>query len=239
MLSEYYANKETGWGSTLTGVIVCVWLILFVLFLMITPSVWAEEECEEEPALSLSILYASYADQTLTPAPVLKLQYDSDWWHLWSSYEQPSIKFGGQECCDAKVLGAGVGVHRDFGNLRVGLDVGYYYPFISLNGSKEHPSAFWEAMSIYTNREVYPYERLYKDYNYQMEPNFGGAINLGYKREFTEHFSMSLLTGYRALKMNGIGFGYHEWTGKSGHWEIPVERDFSGFQFGFKATWEW
>lgn len=205
-------------------------LLISILLLFLPSCLHAEQ------GASLSLSWANYQDQDVESSPIVKVIYDWKDFYLFGSYERPTITAGGQQVCAVDLFGGGVGVKKIFGNFIGRLDLGYYYPDVNIHDDGGTYVTFNEAMTIYLNKAVYPFTRTHDLHNYSMTPGVGGSLSIGYSYEFGNNWSIGLTTSYRYLRLKGTGKGFKTNIENDPGWEVPLYKDFSGFQGGFILT---
>lgn len=176
-----------------------------------------------------SILWSLPKSENLEAHFVYQLEYSL---HknlfMYGSYEKMLVRYAGQEAYDLTIGVLGFkGEKKIGGDIKLTLAIGGYFP------SVERRIASSEAISYEINRTVGAGNIAKQEDNYSIEMKnaIGSSISITMPVN-----KWNLTVGYRFLKFEEIIMARADHF-SPGHWEIFIERDYSGPFFGLVYPW--
>lgn len=205
------------WGKThllaIRAQVTSIWfaIMVIILFLML-----ASIRLSNASDFLLEPTYSHYINEHVESGPGLKGSVAWDWFNVWGSWQHTTRTEYCQQLGTVNLFGAGIGVSENIStSWRLGLNLGYYHPVLSLGGSSI------EAMDLYLRHQVTG--PVYNSYAHHLDGNIGGSVNLKYQRG-----KWFLSAGYQYLRLHERITAYHD----TGFVSFPRYIDYSSMTFG-------
>ena len=209
--------------------------LLFLLFLFLPFNASAVE-------LSVMPFHATYQSNNLDNDTGIRLQLGHANYFLWGSLESSLVRFGGQQCVDVQLIGAGLGVKtKPFHGFSLSLDGGYFFTDHKIHKSFYFDGAWYAFAEHLIWQDGTAQHRTHWDhYDYQLKDGFGGSVGAAYRKSFfDDRLTLGCLVGYRYLRLEQAIRGWNgAFDASLPHWEVFRDQDFSSIFTGLIIGWK-
>lgn len=179
--------------------------------------------------LLLEPVYSTYQNNNLDNALGVEIRVGYKNAFLWASYEAPLLRFGGQECIDLQILGAGIGARTPlYYGFRGFFGIGYY----KISSTIKWP--FYLDGYLYAFQEFLGTTQEWEHVDYQIKDSMGSMIGVQYQKNITDDLFIGGMIDYRFLRASQSIYG---WNGELDpeamlHWEVSKYEKLSSIRVG-------
>jgi len=139
--------------------------------------------------------------------------------YLWASGEHGRLTLGSQQFTYVDLIGAGLGIKKEFDGFLIFADAGWFEPFCKFNGYVfTHGEAGHDRLWLHLNQAYGPTLGItdFDYYKMRMSGNFGGSFGIKYFYELSKSVEIYGLAGYRILSLPMIVEAW--WDGNPNGW---------------------
>ena len=185
---------------------------------------------EIEPRISCQ----AYNDSGLSRGKNYELRLKHKGVFLFGSYDNLHNRFFGQEAGSLDIFGCGAGIEKKISKgISLWISCGYYDPKNGMEGKTISEDMVHKANYEALVRELISRlgdEYTWEAYTYEINPNFGGAVGIDFRKKLTRELLIGMFASYRYLRFNEAIYGRS--SKKEGWAEHFMERDYSSYNVG-------
>ena len=188
--------------------------------------------------LTTGVAYSSYVDQE-NPEPSFKIAVSHEEYpvYLWGSYENLKFRLLGQPMGKGSIIGAGVGVQKDFGKMYAFMEIGYGMIDEGAQLTIQQETVFTELVGRHSSDSrpvpVYltgNYDQESYGTEWTLDDSIMGRVGVGY--HLSSHVDLSI--AYRPFfSKEYIRLFDEEWMADNGGgwWQESRSKDLSSIEF--------